>query len=154
MTRAIGKTEPTHFKETQEADGKNIKRRDGALTFPGWAPKCAGWMGRLSDAEDGQIGDGLILLTFPPTRHHHTCVLSRFSRVWLCDPVDHSPPGSSVHRILQATVLEGVAVPSSRASSQRRERTRVVYISCTGRQVLHTSATWEARTIHHSPIIL
>ena len=32
----------------------------------------------------------------------------------LCDPVDCSPPGSSVHRILQARILEWVAMPSSR----------------------------------------
>ena len=32
----------------------------------------------------------------------------------LCNPVDCSPPGSSIHRILQARILEGVAMPSSR----------------------------------------
>ena len=31
----------------------------------------------------------------------------------LCDPVDHGPPGSSVHRILQARILERVAMPPS-----------------------------------------
>ena len=35
----------------------------------------------------------------------------------LCDPMDCSPPGSSVHGILQARILEWVAVPFSRASS-------------------------------------
>ena len=40
-------------------------------------------------------------------------VLGRFSRVWLYDPVDCSPPGPSVHRILQARILEWVAMPSS-----------------------------------------
>ena len=35
-------------------------------------------------------------------------------RPTLCDPVDHSPPGSSVHGILQARILEWVATPSSR----------------------------------------
>ena len=38
----------------------------------------------------------------------------------LCDPVDHSPPGSSVHGILQARILEWVAMPSSVESSQPR----------------------------------
>ena len=46
----------------------------------------------------------------------------------LCDPRDCSPPGSFVHRILQARILECVAMPSSRGSSQPRDRTR---ISCT-----------------------
>ena len=35
----------------------------------------------------------------------------------LCDPMDYSPPGSSVHGILQARILEWVAMPSSRGSS-------------------------------------
>ena len=35
----------------------------------------------------------------------------------LCDPMDCSPPGSSVHGILQARILEWVAMPSSRGSS-------------------------------------
>ena len=34
-----------------------------------------------------------------------------------CDPMDHGPPGSSVHGILQARILEWVAMPSFRASS-------------------------------------
>ena len=36
----------------------------------------------------------------------------------LCKPTDHSPPGSSVHRILQARILEWVTIPSSRGSPQ------------------------------------
>lgn len=80
MTRAIGKIEPTHFKGTQEADGKTIKRRDGALTLPGWASKSAGRMGRLSDAEDGQPGDGPHPSdSFPPTGRHCTCVMKSLS---------------------------------------------------------------------------
>ena len=35
----------------------------------------------------------------------------------LCDPMDCSPPGSSVHGILQARTLQWVAIPSSRGSS-------------------------------------
>ena len=38
----------------------------------------------------------------------------------LCDPMDCSPPGSSVHGILQARILEWVAIPFSRVSSQCR----------------------------------
>ena len=41
----------------------------------------------------------------------------------LCDPMDCSPPGSFVHGILQARILEWVAMPSSRGSSQPRDRT-------------------------------
>ena len=49
----------------------------------------------------------------------------------LCDPMEHSPPGYSVRGILQARILEWVAIPFFRGSSQLRDRTR---ISCvTGR---------------------
>ena len=39
--------------------------------------------------------------------------------------MDYSPPGSSVHRILQARILEWVAVSYSRGSSQPKDQTRV-----------------------------
>ena len=45
----------------------------------------------------------------------------------LCDPMDCSPPGSSVHGVLQARTLEWIAMPSSRGSSQLRYQT---CISC------------------------
>ena len=47
------------------------------------------------------------------------------SRPTLCDPMDCSPPGSSVHGILQARILKWVAMPSSRGSSQPRDQTHV-----------------------------
>ena len=43
----------------------------------------------------------------------------------VCDPMDCSPPGSSVHGILQARTLEWVTMPSSRGSSHPRDRTRI-----------------------------
>ena len=49
--------------------------------------------------------------------------------VRLCDPMDCSPPGSSVHGILQARILEWVAMPSSRGSCQPRGRTQVSNIA-------------------------
>ena len=39
------------------------------------------------------------------------------SRLTLCDPMDHSPPGSSAHGILQAIRLEWVAMPFSSGPS-------------------------------------
>jgi len=41
----------------------------------------------------------------------------------LCDPTEGSPPGSSVHGILQARILEWVAIPFSRGSFQLRDGT-------------------------------
>ena len=37
----------------------------------------------------------------------------------LCDPIDHSPPGSSVHGVLQARILEWVGISFSRAETER-----------------------------------
>ena len=47
----------------------------------------------------------------------------------LCYPMVCSPPGSSVHRIFQARILEWVTMPSSRGSSHPRDRTQVSYAS-------------------------
>ena len=46
----------------------------------------------------------------------HACVHAKSLQLCptLCDPMDSSPPGSSVHSILQARLLEWVAMPSSR----------------------------------------
>ena len=46
-----------------------------------------------------------------------------------CDPMDCSPPGSSVHGILQARKLVWVATPSFRGSSQPRDWTQVSHIA-------------------------
>ena len=59
----------------------------------------------------------------------------------LCDPMVCSPPGSSVHGILQARILEWVAMPSSRGSSWVKDQTRV---SCTAGRFFTIWATREA----------
>ena len=59
------------------------------------------------------------------------CAKSLQSCLTLCYPVDCSPPGSSVSGILQARILEWVAMPSSRETSRPRDRTRISYVSCT-----------------------
>ena len=63
----------------------------------------------------------------------------------LCDPMNCSPPGSSVREFLQARILEWVAMFSSRGFSQLKDQTHVSYVSCISRQVFTTSATWEAQ---------
>ena len=63
------------------------------------------------------------------------------SAVSLCSPVDYSRPGSPVHGISQARILEWVAICSSRGSSPPSDGT---HISCIGRQILYSCATWEA----------
>ena len=58
--------------------------------------------------------------------------------------MDCNPPGSSVHGILQARILEWVAIPFSRGSSWPRDRTHVSYAFCIGRWFFTIWATREA----------
>ena len=57
------------------------------------------------------------------------CAKSLQSCLTLCDPMDCNPPGFSVHGILQLRILEWVATPSSRASSQPRDQICFSYVS-------------------------
>ena len=66
----------------------------------------------------------------------------------LCDPMNCSPPGSSVHGISQVKILEGVAISYAWVSSRPRNRT---CISCIGRWILHHHATWEAHATRPPP---
>ena len=68
-------------------------------------------------------------------------VLGVQSCLTFCHPMDCSPPGSSVHGIFQARILEWVAMPSSRGSSKPRDRTRV---SSTAGRLFTVLATREA----------
>ena len=65
------------------------------------------------------------------------CMLSLQSCPILCDPMDYSLPGSSAHGILQARILEWVAMSFSRGSSLSSDRTCVFYVSCVGKWVLY-----------------
>ena len=71
-----------------------------------------------------------------------------FSHVWLCDHMGCSPPGSSVHGILQARILEWVAIPFSRESSRPRGWTQASRIP--GR----FSTIWATREAHFNFICL
>ena len=55
----------------------------------------------------------------------------------LCDPMDCSLQGSSIHGIFQARILEWVAISSSRGYSRPRDRTHISCVSCNGRQFLY-----------------
>ena len=75
-----------------------------------------------------------------------TCVHAKLLRLCLtlCNPMDYSPPGSSVHGILQARILEWVAMPSSRdflnAGIEPASLTSPALVG----GFSTTSATWEA----------
>ena len=57
------------------------------------------------------------------------CVKSLQLCPTLCDLMDRSPPISSVDGILQARILEWIAVLSSRVSSRSRDQTHILYVS-------------------------
>ena len=84
-----------------------------------------------------------MLLKFTWCRIVYACSVAQLCPA-LCDPKDSSPPGSSVHGIFQARILEWVAISSSRGSSPPRNQTHFSFISCICRQILYRWATWEA----------
>ena len=63
----------------------------------------------------------------------------------LCDPTDYSPPGSSICRILQARILEWIAIPFSRGSSQPRDQTQV---SCIAGGFFIVWVIWDVQQQH------
>ena len=72
----------------------------------------------------------------------HHCFVELLSCIWLfCNPTDCSLPGSSVHGISQAKVLEWLAIAFSRGFFQPRDQT---HISCIGKWILYQ---WAAREI-------
>ena len=66
----------------------------------------------------------------------------------LCDPMDFGPPGSSIHGILQARILEWVAIPFSRRSFQFRDQTQV------SRIIGRFFTIWAAREAKQKPCLL
>ena len=81
------------------------------------------------------------------------CAKSLQSCLTCCNPVDCSPPGSSVHGISQARALKWVAIPISSGSSWPRGQAYVSCVSWIGREVLYHWATWEA-TIYSNIILI
>ena len=77
--------------------------------------------------------------SYPTTSLIFLCMYDKSLQSWpiLCEPMDCTPPGFSVHGILQARILKCVAMPFSRGSSQPKAQTCISYISCIGRSVLY-----------------
>ena len=67
--------------------------------------------------------DTLFFLKFALLEHLCACMLTAQSCLTLCDPMNYSSPDSSVHGMLQARILEWVAIPFPRGSSQPRNQT-------------------------------
>ena len=80
----------------------------------------------------------------------HPCFLSCChlvvkSCLVFCNPMDCSRPGSFIHGIFQARILEWVATSSSRGSSRPRDQTHISCVPCIGRQILYH---WTPRKVH------
>ena len=120
------------------------------MNIQGWSP--LGWTGLTS-----LLSKGLLRLFSSTTtwKHQffgaqpsvwfnwniHTWLLERWyvpqSSPTLCNPMDYSQPGSSVHGIFQARILEWVAISYSRGSSQPRDQSHISSVSCIDRQILY-----------------
>ena len=74
-------------------------------------------------------GHDFIILGFNRALYVCVCVLASQLCPTLCDPLDCSPPGSSVQGILQERILEWIAIPFSRESSCPRDWTQVSCIA-------------------------
>ena len=78
-------------------------------------------IGEHLDGIDGEFPELIITVSSKfITSYVRVCLVAHLCPT-LCDPMHCSPPGSSVHGILQARILEQVAMPFSRGSSQPRD---------------------------------
>ena len=105
-----------------------------------WSPLCW-WLLRRTEGNQKLSSKRLEFKTRSLPQYYATCfktepanTKSGQSCPALCDPVDCSPPGSSVRGILQATILQWVAISFSRGSSQPGDWN---WVSCITRQILH-----------------
>ena len=90
----------------------------------------------------------IYLLEAPLIDSTCACGLSLQSCLTLCNPIDYSPPGFSVHGILQAGILEWIAMPSSKGSSWPRDWTHESCISYIAGGFFTHWATWEAPVLN------
>ena len=100
------------------------------------------------------FGPSVCISVTVPCKSARVCASVVQSCPTLCDPTDCSPPSSSIHGILQARLLEWVAMLSSRGSSWPRNWTRVSHVSCISRQVLYQHHLVTAKLTNHLSTLL
>ena len=108
------------------------RSRSGGLEFP----SLSEFSSLLWSTQSKALMDVKYLaLYLPRSKKKYVCFRAKSLQLCLmfCNPMDCSPPGSSVHGIIQSRLLEWVAIPFSRGSSWLRDGTRVAYAFCTGR---------------------
>ena len=77
------------------------------------------------------------------------CAKSLQSCLTVCDPIDCSPPDSSLHGILQARILKWVAIPFSRRSSRRRDQTYAAHLLHRQANSLTLVPPWKHQPVPH-----
>ena len=120
---------------------------DSSTASPAWVPTGIRHRGQLRrDLCDKQRSNQVLLKS---VYRINLCVRAQLCPTLChlcnpCNPMGCSPPGSTVHAILQARILEWVAMSSSSISSQPRDQTQVSCVSYKGSWVLYHGTTWEA----------
>ena len=129
-----------HFPHDSGQSAALLKRQDseGQDSCYGlnWSPTPNSHPGALTPMPQNATVFGDRAFTFA-YQNIRACVLSLSVLLTLCNPTDYSLQISSVHGILQARILEWVAISYSRGSAQPRGRTHLSYVSCVGRQILY-----------------
>ena len=114
-----------------------------------WAGWITGWnqewgesgrnMNKLRFTDDATLNGRKWSRTKEPLDEGETVYTCILNHVWVCNPMDCSPPISFVHGVFQIRILEWVPISFYRGSSQPRDWT---HVSCIGRQILYHCATW------------
>ena len=134
---------PTHYATTIPKDIRHVPA-SGTLLIPfAWEALPPAPPTSLRSLLNVILAVRSSLITlFKIALNSYVCVCAKLLRSCptLCDSLDSCLPGFSVHGVLQARILQWVAIPSSRGSSPPRDQTCISYVSCIGRQVLYSAS--------------
>ena len=102
---------------------------------------------RTTSSESRKWFEQSTILNHIPQSHVYVCAKSLQSCPSLCYPMDCSPPGSSVHGILQGRIVEWVAIPPSRDLLDPGIEPASLMSPALAGRFFTTSAIWEARKV-------
>ena len=142
-------TTPLHLQSERSSLKQRSDHASSLLLKPSVAPLCSRGKPKLHQGHPRtgpNEGEGSINTSKTGSYHvcAYVCAKSPQSCPTFCDPMDCSPPGSSVHGILQARILKWVAMSSSRGSSRTRDRPMSLMSPALANGFFTTSTTWEA----------